>query len=271
MDAGGSACSLSPVRSFHSMRLLLVFLGECVVHVAVFALNTAQSRVTRFSPFEVLHGFPARTPLSVAVGLDEEPAAPDDFASDLTLRHASILQAVQQAEESAARDTNERYKASLRSRTPTYEAGQYVLARNHSPTSKLSLPWTGPLLVLEVLPHSELLLQDLTDNSEGKVHLDTVTPFLLDPDHAAPDPAIVRREGEYRIDEVFEDYEGEDGRWWFLVKWQGFPRGVDEGVCLGDAHYDPAVKAYIKALPPLTLPTHRTLTPPPPHYTFPSR
>ncbi|KAJ4454019.1 putative gag-pol fusion protein [Paratrimastix pyriformis] len=77
-----------------TLRILVASPGETrtwadLLPSAVFALNTAQSRVTRFSPFEVLHGFPARTPLSVAVGLDEEPAAPDDFASDLTLRHAS--------------------------------------------------------------------------------------------------------------------------------------------------------------------------------------
>jgi len=218
---------------------------------AQLALNTATSRVTGYSPFELLHGFPARSPLQAATGLEQEVLEADEFAVLLSNNFQRMQTTVIAAEQRAAADMIRTYETSLRSRTPAYEVGQYVLLRNFSPLSKLSLPWNGPYLVTALNSASEVTLQDLVDtNHSFKAHLDNIAPLRLHPDEPAPQKEQALREGEFVVERVLDDYEGADDRWWFIVKWAGYADGVDPGVCLADCRKDPIVRAYIKAKKP---------------------
>ena len=212
------------------------------------AINTSVSRVTHFMPYEVLHGFRPRTPLSVAVGLEEEALDPETHALALTDRFKRIAQQVAEAERQAAEMVQRDYRQHLRSRTRPYEVGQYVLLRNFAPLSKLSAPWVGPYLVIEVHPPGELLVRDLTAAAEEtqRVHVDNVAPFLLQDDKAPPKVQDALKEGEYQVERVREHYVGTDRRLWFVVDWVGYPSGTDETVCYADCRWSPLVKQYIK-------------------------
>jgi hypothetical protein len=212
-----------------------------------FALNTAVSRVTHLSPWEVLHGFPPPTPFSVAAGLrPEEAVDPELFSGQLVLHHADIATRVVEAERVAAAATLKAHTDLLRSRTPAYEVGQYALCRNFDPKSKLSLPWTGPYLVTELVGPSELRVQNLLNDEITKVHRDNTVPFLPPRAGGAPDLADALPEGEFFVENVLEVRLGADKRSWLRVKWLGYPQNpLDEWVCLGDCQSAPVVKRYI--------------------------
>ena len=119
---------------------------DTVVPKVVFAYNTSRHETTGVTPFELLHGRPARLPLDVTCGGTDCPA--DKVCSPRELE--DIRRKVTDAIEDAA-------------------------GKRLSP--KLQKPWTGPFEVIEVLSPQNYRLKA----SRGRavvVHHDHLKPFM---------------------------------------------------------------------------------------------
>jgi len=225
---------------------------------AIHAINVNVNRTTGFSPFRLTHGFEPRLPLTNAAGIEEqETLPPDEFVTRLTSRHLEMLDKAARAEEREFAISKAQYERAMKSRTPAYEVGQYVMLKNFAPKSRLAAPWGPPHLVVDIPSEDHLQIQDLTDGSVMTVHVNNVAPFRLGAEQEEPDPSLLLPDEEYQVQEVLDSWEGGDGRWWFTVTWKFHPLSAPAAVCLADCHLDPVVKAFVQKNRLRFAPRHR--------------
>ena len=207
-----------------------------------FALNNSVSSATGMSPFELAHGFPARTPLNIDVASKDRPSAEDREACDYVLRVRNRLRAA--ADGVAAAGVKLGRLVSLRSTPASVKVGDFVWLDGGSKISqaaaKLSPRWYGPFRVDKVLGSGGTVRLDFSPAPHLRAVSDIVNvrrlKFFEQRDAAlcqgdeevAP---IVRADGTqlFEVDRI-EGHRTYKGRSELLVRWKGYDTTWDTWV-----------------------------------------
>jgi len=218
------------------------------------ALGTAYSRALGTTPFEVLHGFPARTALANAVdhqgALSGRAGLGDamDWAMDLAESEEEMRTLVEETRRKVHDENARRWRQRAQGKTD-FKPGDYALVRR--PTAlKWDVQWQGPFVVRGPGDDANSIeIQDLDgDNrrTEAKANVHEFRPGTMSPEELE---AEATKPGEYLVDKVHEHSIDGEEELWFFVDWTGYPASKrtdsDAWVALRDCHWSPKVKQYI--------------------------
>ena len=207
-----------------------------------FGLNNSVTSATGMSPFELAHGFAARTPLNIDIASTERPSTEDREAGDYALRVRNRLKAA--ADGVAAAGVKLGRLVSRRSTPASVKVGDFVWLDGGSKISqaaaKLSPRWYGPFRVDKVLGSGATVRLDFSPAPHLRAVSDIVNvrrlKFFEQRDAAlcqgdeevAP---IVRADGTqlFEVDRI-EGHRTYKGRSELLVRWKGYDTTWDTWV-----------------------------------------
>jgi hypothetical protein len=154
-----------------------------IVPAASFAMNSAVSRSTGFSPFQVLYGINPRLPLDNELGRPPRslPAVPlsdpTAYAQHLVGHLAQLHERVQTVERQAYQRALEHIRKNQKDHA-TYNVGDFVL-RSCSRSDKLKLAWNGPFLVTQVESPNIYLIQNILTTETFRAHANSLHRFVV--------------------------------------------------------------------------------------------
>ena len=207
-----------------------------------FQLNNSVSSATGMSPFELAHGFPARTPLNIDVASTDRPSAEDRAACDFVLRVRNRLKAA--ADGVAAAGVKLGRIVAGRSTPVAVKVGDFVWLDGGSKISqaaaKLSPRWFGPFRVDKVLGSGGTVRLDFSPAPHLRAVSDIVNvrrlKFFEQRDaalcHGDEEVApLVRADGTklFEVDRI-EGHRTYKGRSELLVRWKGYDTTWDTWV-----------------------------------------
>lgn len=212
--------------------------------LAEFAGNNAVSESTGLSPFFANYGFHPR------MGI--EPASPpspeateaqrrEQFrANEVAERFKEVLDYVT----AIAKQSQDRYEAVANRRredAPRYKEGDWVLLDTENlktgrPAKKLEPRWEGPFKVKSASSHSVTLDLPVNMKIHNTFHVKRVKPFEGNAGLPGQDPGsdiranygrVVTRTDdgrevvEWKFNRILDCYKAENGRWQYLIEWDG--------------------------------------------------
>jgi transposase InsO family protein len=253
--------------------------------LAEFAGNNTVSETTGITPFFATYGFHPR--------MGVEPARPcppnltaaqrTEFlkANEIAARFEAILSKVQ----ALAKQANDRYEANAnrkRQDAPKYKKGDMVMLDMSNmdvgrPVDKLSPKWEGPFRVTKASSHAVTIALPANMKIFNTFHVSRVrrrtAPGIPGQEESQGDVRanrgreVVRTDNhqevqEWRFEEILDFGKADNGRWQYLVKWEGHKkptwqpatdlRGCDDAIWkFHDAHPE-------KPGPPTWVPRRKT-------------
>lgn len=147
-----------------------------------FAINSAKSVATGFSPFEIVYGTPVRLPLAAEseVGFAMNAPEPQLWCEHLVQRLAVVHEQLRKAQAAAFEKAQRDYIQQLRGRPDRFEPGDLVLVRNRHPINKLSPKWEGPLEVISLENDVVCVVHDFTRDDTFRCHVRDMAHFHLE-------------------------------------------------------------------------------------------
>ena len=198
--------------------------------VVKFAINSAVSRSTGKSPFEIVYGYLPRTFPPIVP--DEDNPASVDFVENRMLTQLSAQDAI-----IAAKTEQSHYVNQHRKDDPEISVGDFVLVSNESQLShlpkgrrKLALQWTGPYKVTNVQKESSNYTVDIPNSrrhptfyvSDIKKYVDSDLELFPNRERRQPQ-IVVEEDPNVEIDKIIAHEKRRNGDIRFLYKWDGFP------------------------------------------------
>jgi transposase InsO family protein len=213
--------------------------------LAEFAGNNATSETTGTSPFFASYGFHPRMGVEPA-----RPAQPDmsqaqrrEFfaAQQIADRFKAILDEVT-ALSKQAQDRYEEGANRRREDAPRYRVGDKVMLdmrnlRTGRPMEKLAPKWEGPFRVVRCGSHTVTLALPANMKVSNTFHVQLVRPHVAEgmPGQEAAATDVRANRGrevtrtdafeeavEWRFDRILDCGKADNGRWQYLVKWEGY-------------------------------------------------
>ena len=226
--------SLETVTAFEDWDLALPQL--------CFALNNGVSAATGVSPFELAHGFPARTPLSIDVRSSAKPSEEEHVAGDYALRVHNRLKAA--ADAVAAAGVKLGRLVAARTTPAAVRVGDMVWldggSRISQAAAKFSPRWFGPFRVDKVIGSGSTVCLDFSPAPHLRMVSDVVPvqrlKFFEQRDAALCDgeeevAPLVRNDGTLAFEvDRFEGHRTYKGRSELLVRWKGYDTTWDSWV-----------------------------------------
>jgi len=213
--------------------------------LAEFAGNNTVSETTSVSPFFANYGFHPR------IGVEPAKPCPPHLteaqrreffrASEIANRFRAVLDQVI----ALSKQAQDRYEANAnryRSDAPVYCVGDRVMLnmRNYKtgrPTAKLDPRWEGPFLVTKASSHAVTLKLPANMRIFNTFHVSLVRPYRgdkgipgqeeVEQDVRANRGRVVTRTDdgeevqEWRFEAILDYGKADNGRWQYLVKWEG--------------------------------------------------
>jgi hypothetical protein len=220
-----------------------------------FAINANFSRAVMCSPFQVIHAFKPRLPVTAALaGLPAAPTADDDpssFAERLVSEAVTLYEEVRALQTRLAAAEN-RYFSETARHVTEFNSGDFVLLKIPRP-HKLALGWRGPYVVISKDIGSIYVIRDLISKEDRRAPLSRLAPFnigsLTDEQLRAESAA----QDEYMVECVHVHRPTGAGGIELLVRWLGFPEAdpddPDSWVPLEDVRHLDVVRDYLKNNP----------------------
>jgi hypothetical protein len=249
--------------------------------LAEFAGNNTTSETTGVSPFFANYGFHPRMGVEPA-----QPCPPNiteaqrrEFfrASEIAERFKAILEKAT-ALSKQAQDRYEEGANRRRSDAPIYHVDDWVMLnmKNYKtgrPTQKLEPRWEGPFQVTKTSSHAVTLRLPANMKIFNTFHVSMVRPYRKkgipgqeqthDDVRANRGRTVTRTDDgddvvEWRFEDILDYGKADNGRWQYLVKWEGYDtptwqpatdlRGCDDAIWrFHDAHPDhPGPPAWVK-------------------------
>jgi transposase InsO family protein len=248
--------------------------------LAEFAGNNTTSETTGVSPFYANYGFHPRMGVEPAKpcppNLTEAQRREFFRASEIANRFKAVWDYVT-ALSKQAQDRYEEAANRNRNDAPVYQVGDYVMLnmRNYKtgrPSKKLEPRWEGPFEVIKASSHAVTLKLPANMKIFNTFHVSLVRPFVkegipgqeeVQQDVRANRGRVITRTDdgeevqEWRFEEILDYGKADNGRWQYLVKWEGFDnptwqpatdmRGCDDAIWeFHDAHPDkPGPPAWV--------------------------
>ena len=174
------------VERFH--RTLNSMIGKIVQHdqknwdeclpIVMAAYRAAKHESTGFSPNRLVFGRENRAPLDLVLGIDpddeEHHCSYEEFVYQKQQQMRDCYQIAREHLKAAARRRKDDYDASVKSKT--FEVGQWVYyfypRRFSRRTPKWCKTYTGPFLVVRVLPPNDYVIQKSSKATPFVVHSD---------------------------------------------------------------------------------------------------
>lgn len=223
-----------------------------------FAINSATSASSNFSPFELSGGRRPRPIPALTKTFSASPAA-SELVDDIRTSHLAAHDALLDARTKQSMYTNKHRRA-----TPEYKVGEKVYVSsadfNFPPNlaRKLIPKYMGPYAIVEAYPHDVYKL-DLPPHfkhfrkfggaklREFRQNDDSRFP-RRDYKEVAPDPQE-ERDGDYEIESILKHRWDSKKQRWFLIKFKNYPTSDAEWIPEADMSADDFVRAYEKLKP----------------------
>jgi hypothetical protein len=248
------------------------------IALAEFAGNNAVSETTGVSPFFANYGFNPRMGIEPARPLPPQATEAErrEFfrASEIAARFKAVLEHVtilsKQAQDRYEEQANRR-----RSDAPLYKVHDLVMLdmenyKTGRPAKKLEPRWEGPFRVTKASSHAVTLHLPANMRVFNTFHVSRVRPYRGNQGLRGQEPddlpanhgrEVVRTDDgveaiEWRFKELLDYGKADNGRWQYLVEWEGHAptwqpatdlRGCDEAIWrFHDAHLDkPGPPAWV--------------------------
>lgn len=214
-----------------------------------FAMNTAVSRSTGLTPFEIVHGCRARLTLHVAAGLpgnrvaevsDEDPIG---FAKESQRYITQLCAQAAATEQKVYADALKRIKRKAPPKD-AYTIGDYVLIAKKR-VDKLGRKWKGPAQVTAVEGPYIFVIKNLLTNSESRIHANRLRRFVVGSLSQAELEELALAENEELVDGVLDHRVRVDGKPELLCQVRGTK--LPYWKPLADCRFAPRVKEYCVA------------------------
>lgn len=183
-----------------------------------FAINTSVNRSTGLTPFEVVHGFPARLTLHNELGIvlqtDDDAL---DFARELSAKSLEIRDQVVSSDQQAFKTARDQFLKKSSSQV-SFEVNDFVLV-HFERLNKLAMEWKGPYVIKEKINDVIYTVQDITNNHVSRVHVNRIHAFYPGKMTEQQLKAEALKSGEYYIDRVYEHVVDGANTIWLRVKW----------------------------------------------------
>lgn len=147
------------------------------VPFACFAYRVTRQASTKASPFEILFGRIARSPLLNGILTpDDFNIDPDSYAHEISQQFLAAYDLVRRNIKDAQFDMARFYNPSRRDFS--YEIGDMIWYRVHKPTSKFSPKWKGPYIIKRKLSDLNYEIRDLASKKKRTVNVNQIKPFI---------------------------------------------------------------------------------------------
>ena len=170
-----------------------------------FACNSAVSRMLGTSPFQVVHGFPARVLLHDVVGTDPVDHAEDPFDFSLIIGQKALemFQVIEDIEDEQYKDATAKQRELSAHGQVDYAMGDYVIIK-FPRKQKLDVEWQGPFEVLRRDPEFKYhyFVRDLISNEEIRVHVNRLHEFQVGDMSPEDITAETSKFNEFRVESV---------------------------------------------------------------------
>jgi hypothetical protein len=151
--------------------------------LATYAYNISKQRVNKVSPYEVVFGRKATTPLSDLVRPEKIKITTDEYVKNIQRNSARIQELVNKCQESEREKSKARYDAQARGQC--FRVGDCVLLYNPAvklgQNRKFSPPYGGPWMIIEQIGETNFKIQHVGDSTKVQtVHQNRLKRFRRD-------------------------------------------------------------------------------------------